>query len=636
MCGICGQINLDFQTPVDSKFINRMNDTLLHRGPDDEGTYVKEHVGLAMRRLSIIDVAKGKQPISNEDQTIWIVFNGEIYNFPELRKRLISNGHQFRTNSDTECIVHLYEDEGLEFLNHLRGMFAIAIWDDRKKRLILARDHLGIKPLCYGEHRGQFFFASEMKAILSNNSFPRELDYDSLASYFTLSYIPAPLSIFKGIKKLLPGHYIQIDKNGVKIEKYWDLTFKPDRGKSENEFIEEFMSILEEAVKIRLISEVPLGAFLSGGIDSSAIVALMSKVSSSSVKTFCIGFGGDTGGFLDERKYARQVAERFGADHREYEVLPEPEGLVEKIIHAFDEPFADDSTIPSYFVCKAAKENVTVALSGLGGDEVFAGYERYLGFELSQFYEKMPLFFRENFIKKLVEMIPERSDGHYSVNHMKRFVRASSLPNDLRYFSYISMLNDNLQDKLFVEPEKIKDSFDLCRKNILSHFNSSNACDSNNPLDLLNRVLYCDIKTYLPEDILTLTDRISMHHALEVRVPFVDYKFMEFAATIPPEMKLKWFQKKYILKKAVRHMLPSDVIDHRKQGFASPMTKWLQTDLKPYVLDTLSEEELKKHGLFDTSLVNSILNEHFSRNEIHDKLIWSLVIFQKWFDNYIG
>jgi len=635
MCGICGQINLDFQTPVDSKFINRMNNTLLHRGPDDEGTYVKDFVGLAMRRLSIIDVAKGKQPISNEDKTIWIVFNGEIYNFPELRKQLIANGHQFRTNSDTECIVHLYEDEGLEFLNHLRGMFAIAIWDDCKKRLILARDHLGIKPLFYGEHRGQFFFASEMKAILSNSTFPRELDYDSLASYFTLTYIPAPLSIFKGIKKLLPGHYIQIDKNGVKIEKYWDLTFKPDRGKSENEFIEEFMSILEEAVKIRLISEVPLGAFLSGGIDSSAIVALMSKVSSSAVKTFCIGFGGDTGGFLDERKYARQVAERFGADHREYEVLPEPEGLVEQIIRAFDEPFADDSTIPSYFVCKAAKENVTVALSGLGGDEVFAGYERYLGFGLSRIYEKLPLFFRENFMRKLVEMIPERSDGHYTVNHMKRFVRASSMPNDLRYFSYISMLNDNLRDDLFVEPEKIKGAFDLCRKNILSHFNSSNACDSNNPLDLLNRVLYCDIKTYLPEDILTLTDRISMHHALEVRVPFVDYKFMEFAATIPPEMKLKWFQKKYILKKAVRDILPGDVINHRKQGFASPMTKWLQADLKPYVIQTLSKSNLKKHDLFIFSMVNSILDEHFSRKELHDKLIWSLVIFQKWFNMYM-
>ncbi|MDY6896188.1 MAG: asparagine synthase C-terminal domain-containing protein, partial [Thermotogota bacterium] len=323
-------------------------------------------------------------------------------------------------------------------------------------------------------------------------------------------------------------------------------------------------------------------------------------------------------------------------EHREYEVLPKPEGLIETIVNAFDEPFADDSTIPSYFVCKTAKENVTVALSGLGGDEVFAGYERYLGFGLNRIYEKLPLFFRENSIRKLVEMIPERSDGHYTVNHMKRFVRASSLPNDLRYFSYISMLNDNFRDKLFAEPEKIKDSFDLCRKNILSHFNSSNACDSNNPLDLLNRVLYCDIKTYLPEDILTLTDRISMHHSLEVRVPFVDYKFMEFATTIPPEMKLKWFQKKYILKKAIKNILPRGVINHRKQGFASPMAKWLQSDLKPYILDTLSPEALKKHDLFNMSLVNSILNEHFNRNELHDKLIWSLVVFQNWFNVFLN
>lgn len=639
MCGICGQISLDFNAPVDVNLLTSMNNTLIHRGPDDKGIFVKDYVGLAMRRLSIIDVVQGKQPISNEDKTVWIVFNGEIYNYIELKKMLLAKGHEFSTNSDTECIVHLYEEMGIDFVNHLRGMFAFAIWDDRKKRLILARDHLGIKPLFYGENRGQLSFGSEMKSILADNSFPRELDYDSLASYFTLTYIPAPLSIFKGIKKLLPGHLLIVNKNGFKIKKYWDLVFKPDRKKPENVFIEEFMAILEKAVQIRLMSEVPLGAFLSGGIDSSTVVALMSKVSSSAVKTFCIGFGGDIGGYLDERKYARLISDRFGTFHREYEVFPNPEGLIETIIEAFDEPFADDSTVPSYFVCKTAKENVTVALSGLGGDEVFAGYERYLGFGLSRIYEKLPLYIKESLIRRFIETLPERADGHYTVNHMKRFVRSASLPEDLRYFSYISTLNGNLKKTLFAEPEKLEDSLKACRDFILSYFNSSNvinaSCDDT-PLDILNRALYCDIKTYLPEDILTLTDRISMNHALEVRVPFVDYKFVEFTATIPPEMKLNWYRKKYLLKKAVANLLPKEVIKHRKQGFASPMSKWLQVDLKPYVLETLSKQNLNKHGLFNHSTVDTILSSHFNRKEIYDKLIWSLVIFQKWFDRYMN
>lgn len=639
MCGICGQINLDFNASVDVNNLISMNKTLVHRGPDDDGFFVKDNVGLAMRRLSIIDIAQGKQPISNEDKTVWIVFNGEIYNYLELRKMLLSKGHKFSTNTDTECIVHLYEERGDDFVNHLRGMFAIAIWDDKKKRLILARDRLGIKPLFYGENNGKLFFASEMKAILINNAFPRELDFDSLACYFTLGYIPAPLSIFKKIKKLLPGHLMIIDNNGVKLEKYWDLVFQPDRKKPEKDFIKEFIAIFEEAVKIRLMSEVPLGAFLSGGIDSSAVVSFMSKVSSVPVNTFCIGFGGDIGGYLDERKYAKLISEKYGTFHREYEVLPKPEGLVEKIISAFDEPFADDSTIPSYFVCKTAKENVTVALSGLGGDELFAGYERYLGFGLSQMFEKLPFFVKEHLIRKFIETLPERSDGHYTVNHMKRFARSASLPKDLRYFSYISMLNEKQRTNLFTDQEKAKSSLKFCRDLILSYFNSSNAVNNSrdiNSLDILNRVFYCDIKTYLPDDILTLTDRISMNHALEVRVPFIDHKLVEFSATIPPEMKLNWFRKKYLLKKAMKDILPRDVLKHRKQGFASPMARWLQVDLKPYVLKTLSKKNLEKHGFFNFDTVDSILSDHFNRREIHDKLIWSMIIFQQWFNRYMS
>lgn len=628
MCGIFGIVS----SRVDKKQVETSTNTLSHRGPDDSGYFIGEGIGLGHRRLSIIDLEGGHQPIFNEDGAKCVIFNGEIYNFMELRDQLIRKGHTFATRSDTETILHAYEEWGESCAEHFRGMFAFAIWDSKEKSLFLARDRLGIKPLFYGEQDGSFYFASEMKAILAVPDFPREMDEVALTSYFTLSYIPAPLTIFKNIKKLLPGHTL-IWKNGeLTVKKYWDLKFVPDRSKSEEYFIQGFMELLKEAVKIRLISEVPLGAFLSGGVDSSTVVALMSLVSNSPVRTFSIGFGGDIGGYLDERKYARLVADRYGTDHREYEVLPQPEGLIEKIVRAFDEPFADDSAIPSYFVCKIAKENVTVALSGLGGDEVFAGYERYLGFELGRVYKKLPFFLREGVIWRLVEDLPERKDGHYTVNHMKRFVRSASLRPDLAYLGYVSKMNSSIRGSFFSEPDRFEKHFESCQDLVLSYFNLP---DVSNGSDSLNRAFYYDIKTYLSEDILAVTDRMSMYHALEVRVPFLDHKFMEFCATIPAEMKMKWFRKKYLLKKAVRNLLPEAVIDHRKQGFVGPMAKWLKCDLKPFVLETLSEKNLKKHDLFNQRTIRAILEEHFSEKEIHDTLIWSLVVFQTWFHLYI-
>jgi asparagine synthase (glutamine-hydrolysing) len=628
MCGIFGIVS----SRVDKKQVETSTNTLSHRGPDDSGYYIGEGIGLGHRRLSIIDLEGGHQPIFNEDRSKCIIFNGEIYNFMELREQLISRGHRFSTRGDTETILHSYEEWGESCVEHFRGMFAFAIWDSKEKILFLARDRLGIKPLFYGEHKGNFYFASEMKAILAVPNFPREIDEIALTNYFTLSYIPAPLTIFKNIKKLLPGHTLIWKNGGLTVKKYWDLKFVPDLSKGEEYFIQGFMELLREAVKIRLISEVPLGAFLSGGVDSSTVVALMSLVSNSPVRTFSIGFGGDIGGYLDERKYARMVSERYATDHREYEVLPHAEGLIEKIVRAFDEPFADDSAIPSFSVCKIARENVTVALSGLGGDEVFAGYERYLGFKLSQEYKKLPSFFREKLFRKFVENLHERRDGHYTVNHMKRFVRSASLRPDLSYLGYLSRMNSNIQGSFFSDQNKFNKYFDSCTDLVLSYFNSSNVSDGS---DSLNRAFYCDIKTYLPEDILAVTDRMSMYHALEVRVPFLDHKFMEFCATIPAEMKMKWFRKKYLLKKAVRNLLPEAVIDHRKQGFVGPMAKWLKCDLKPFVLETLSEKNLKKHDLFNSRTIRTILEEHFSEKEIHDTLIWSLVVFQTWFHLYI-
>ncbi len=628
MCGIFGIIS---PGPIKER-LEASTSTLAHRGPDDSGYFIGEGVGLGHRRLSIIDLEGGHQPMYNEDGSLCIVFNGEIYNFPELHDQLVSKGHQFGTRSDTEAIVHAYEEWGEACVEHLRGMFAFAIWEKTARKLFVARDRFGIKPLFFAEHGKNFYFASEMKAILADTNILRDIDEEALASYFSLSYIPAPLTIFKSIRKLLPGHTLTWQHGRIDIRKYWDIAYIPDRGKSEDYFVNRFLELFEESVKIHLMSDVPLGAFLSGGIDSSAVVAAMSMASDRPVNTFCMGFGGDIGGYLDERQYARMVAERYGTNHHEYEVLPEPGGLLEKIVRGFDEPFADDSTIPSYFVCKIARENVTVAESGLGGDEAFAGYERYLGFRLREVYGRLPYFVRERMIRHFVDNLSERSDGHYTINHMKRFVRSASLDDGLAYFGYLTILNPRVQTSFFSDSSRFGKYMEAPKTLILDYFNS---VPTEQGRDALNRVFYCDTKTYLPEDILAVTDRMSMHHALEVRVPFLDHPLMEFCATIPPEMKMKWFKKKYLLKKAVKKILPREVIDHRKQGFVGPMAQWLKNDLRSYVAETLSEVNLRKHGILNHVTIKNILDEHFSGKEIHDKLIWSLLVFQKWYDVYI-
>jgi asparagine synthase (glutamine-hydrolysing) len=630
MCGIFGIVST--HGTLREELLEKATLSIAHRGPDDYGYYKDRHALLGFRRLSIIDLEGGSQPIYNEDRSKCVIFNGEIYNYLDLRDELLKRGHRFLTRSDTETILHAYEEWREDCVSRFRGMFAFAIWDSVEKELFVARDRLGIKPVFFAEHAGKLYFASEMKAILADDTFPRELDEDALASYFSLSYIPAPMTIYRHIRKLLPGHTLSFRGDKITVRKYWDLYFAPDRSRNEKYFIDGFMDLLQEAVKIRLMSEVPLGAFLSGGVDSSTVVALMSMVSESPVRTFCIGFGGNVGGYLDERGFARQVSERYRTDHKEYEVIPNPAGLLDRVVRAFDEPFADDSAIPSFFVCKIARENVTVALSGLGGDEVFAGYQRYLGFRLSGLYKAFPSSIREHVFRRVVDRLPERADGHYTVNHMKRFVRSAGLNPDLRYFGYMHKMNPRAESALFSEPGRFRDGFRSCRDLVLSHFNSSNVSDDP---DSLNRALYCDIKTYLPEDILAVTDRMSMHHSLEVRVPFLDHKFMEFCATIPAEMKMKWFRKKSLLKKAVADLLPREVLSHRKQGFVGPMAQWLKKDLKAFTLDVLSEKRIIKHGLLDHRTIRKVLEEHFSGREIHDTLIWSLLVFQKWFDLYM-
>lgn len=636
MCGINGIYNFKNKNKeVSQETILKMCSAIQHRGPDDQGIFLNANIGLGMRRLSIIDVAGGHQPIANEDKTIWIVLNGEIYNYLELREHLQKKGHQFSTKSDVEAVIHAYEEYGEACVEKLRGMFAFAVWDSNKEKLLIARDRVGIKPLFYTQINGSIIFASEIKAILQYPDIKREIDWRAFDAFFTLSYIPAPLTIFKDIYKLLPGHIIVCEKGHIRVEKYWDIYYQPDYKKSEDYFIDGFMGLLEESVKIHLMSEVPLGAFLSGGIDSSTVVSLMAKNNNSQVNTFSIGFGGNVGGYCDERQYARLVAQRYHTNQKEFEVKPDFIKLMDELVGAFDEPFADDGMIPSYYVCKLAKEYVTVALSGLGGDELFGGYERYLGFSLSNRYERLPRFFRDRVIAPIISQLPEsktrRGVLQYAptINHLKRFIRASNLPSDHRYFSYVSILDEKRRKDLYSSDVQDEIDFSWVNNHLTSYYNSENA---RNPLD---RVFYQDTKTYLPEDILAVTDRMSMHHSLEVRVPFLDHKLMEFCATIPAEMKIRHLKKKFLLKKGVAHLLPSEIINHKKQGFVGPMSTWLQNDLKEYALEILSESSLRRHELFNSKTVSNILEEHFAGKETHDTLIWALMVFETWHRMYM-
>lgn len=630
MCGIVG-IYAPASFDQREKLIRKMADALSHRGPDDAGYFSDRTIALGHRRLSIIDLETGHQPIFNEDKSKCIIFNGEIFNYMEIRHALMERGHVFSTNSDTETILHAYEEWEEACVNRLRGMFAFAIWDAKNETLFLSRDRFGIKPLFYSHYDGIFTFASEIKALLCDPMFKRSIDREALASYFLFSYIPAPLSIYQHINKLPPGHSLIVKNGQITIRKYWDLEFKPDRRKKESDFIAEYKELLKESVKIRLMSDVPLGAFLSGGIDSGAVVALMSAESRTPVNTFTIGFGGNVGMFDDERKYATLIAERYHTNHREFEVAPNVEGLLGHIVRAFDEPFADDSTIPTYYVSKLAREHVTVALSGLGGDEAFCGYERYLGFHISSLYQKIPKIIRENVIRNAIEAIPESHLFGLNTNHIKRFVRSTQASPAERYLGYVSKIGEKHQKTFFSDGHSdYAEAFASSKRKFLSHFVAENAVDP------LNKVFYCDVKTYLPDDILACTDRLSMHHSLEVRVPFLDHKLMEFCATIPPAMKIQRFRKKYLLKKGLSSMLPRQVITHKKQGFVGPMAQWLHTELRAFTLDKLSDRSMRAHGLLNPKTVQTILHEHYSGMESHDTLIWSLLVFQSWFDEYMN
>lgn len=622
MCAIAGVYHLDRQRSVPGGVITAMCGAMWRRGPDDAGQMVSGNIGIGMRRLSIIGVSDGHQPMSNEDQTLWLVCNGEIYNHLELRTELKRRGHAFRTSSDVECILHLYEEYGPKCVEHLHGMFAFALWDKKANSLFIVRDRLGIKPLFYWLDGHSLVFASELKGILKCPGVTKELDYSALDAFMTYGYIPAPRTIFRHIYKLEPGHSIVCRDKAISIEQYWDLEFHPDNTKPERAFCEEFEALFDETVQMHLMSEVPLGAFLSGGIDSSLTVAFMRKHLHERPRTFTIGFGGVTGSYSDERARAKNVAERYGCDHTSFEVQPRLNDILDSIVEAFDEPFADDSVIPSFYICKLASERLKVALTGLGGDELFGGYNRYLGLKIGAAYDRVPAWCHR-LLSGLVTRLPEYRNGD-GLSLAKRFIRTHGARPDERYRQFLSSGAPEERRALYSDGIWGCIDREYVEGTATRFFNKSNA------EDVLDKAFYQDIKMYLPDDILALSDRLGMWHSLELRVPFVDHKVVEFCATIPSGLKIKLLTNKYLLKKVAAPYISQDILATSKQGFASPMASWMRNDLRSYVWDMLSEDRLRMHGLFRWQGIERMIREHMSRRQDHSKLIFSLLMFQRW------
>ena len=629
MCGICGVLKKD-NKPASEEIISKMCNVMIHRGPDDEGHYMSGSVGLGMRRLKIIDLETGNQPIHNEDKTIWVILNGEIYNYRDIRKMLEENGHIFYTKSDTEVIVHLYEDYGEKALDYLNGMYGIALWDVKKEKLLIARDRLGIKQLYYYEDGNIFVFGSEIKTVLAHQGISKDIDYKALSDFFSLKYIPAPHTIFSKIKKLHQASSLTIDLKTKKseIKKYWSLKYiKPYiTGK---EAIDTTNDELKRAVEYQMISDVPLGAYLSGGIDSSLLVAIMSKLTEHPVETFSIIW--DTGcQMFDEREYARFVAREYKTNHHEFLVKPDIEEVIQNIIGGFDEPFADDSAIPNYYIARETRKYVTVALSGLGGDEMCAGYERYLGVKLLRYYHALPELMRKSIISKLMQKIPDSKTGWPWIDRMKRFVKIADMPFSQTYFSISSKLDSSGKNLLFSE--------DVCRKIGINYSTAhyfedyTTECNSDNDL---NRMLYIDMNSYMVDQLLVLSDRMSMAHSLELRVPYLDHLLVEHFARIDPSMKLHGIEKKYLLKKVAERYFPKKFIYRKKMGFSSPIVLWLRGDLKNFMLHILNRNSIIKTTILNPDTVERYTREHIEMKHNHELVLWPMIMFMLWYNLYI-
>jgi asparagine synthase (glutamine-hydrolysing) len=621
MCGITGIYYPRRAQTVSTELLQRMTNALVHRGPDDGSFFVDGPVGLGHRRLSIIDLESGKQPLFNETNSMGIVFNGEIYNFVPLREELLKRGHQFRTKSDTEVILHAYEEYGEDCARHLRGMFAFAIWDGEKQRLFLARDRVGIKPLYYFWDEQQFLFASELKSILQEPTVSRTLDPLALDDYLTYLYIPAPKTIFRGIHKLRPGYTLTVDADGLRERQYWDLIFCPTNGRSEEEYSAGLLHKLRDAVESHLVSEVPIGAFLSGGVDSSAVVGLMADLLPQAVKTASIGFQEAD---FDELPYARVVAQRFATHAHEKVVKADAAAILDDLMWHFDEPFADSSMVPTYYVSQVARELVTVCLSGDGGDENFAGYRRHRFDVLeNRIRALVPQRLREPVFGTLGRLYP-KADWLPRVFRAKTLLTNVALSPERAYFNTMSWFSPEMKQQMYgAELQRATRGYDAFSV-MQTYF------DRCADWDPLSRIQYVDIKTYLVDDILTKVDRASMAHSLEVRVPLLDHEVMEYAASIPASYKLRGGEGKYIFKKVLAQVLPAEVLQRPKMGFSIPLAQWFRRELKP----NFEREVLTKRSVvsefFDLRPIQQWWGQHQRGTRDYAPMLWALLVLEHW------
>ncbi len=619
MCGIAGYINTDKDQPVQSQVVEQMCAVIHHRGPDEWGLWCNGSVGIGMKRLQIIDLSGGHQPMANTDGSVQIVFNGEIYNHLDLRADLEQRGYRFRTSSDTEAILHLYEEYGEDCVQQLRGMFAFAIWDTRHNCLFMARDRLGKKPLHYLHDQNKLVFGSEIKSLLQHPDITAEVNQPAIVPYLGCGYVPDPETMFKGIYKLPPAHALTWQQGKITVKRYWDISYQPDYRKSEQQWLEETEAQLDEAVRIRLMSDVPLGAFLSGGIDSSLVVALMARQMASPVKTFSIGF--------DEKKYnelpyARLVAQKYGTDHHEEIVRPDAEEVIPYLIRMFDEPFADSSAIPTYYVSRLARRHVTVVLSGDGGDETFGGYDRYLDSQLSNKTDLLPHLLRQGLFGLPVWLLPESFPG---INRL-RYLAANQ---DERYLMEmtkgLSAAHANVFSPELIQAAGGSDPAEPLRQ-ILRRVSA---------LDPITRRQYLDCLTYLPGDIMTKVDRATMFVSLEARAPILDHKFVEFSATVPVEYKVRGRTGKYLLKQLAEKLLPKELIYRPKMGFAMPVAQWINAEWQEMSQDLVLGTLARKRGNFNPAYLDRIMTEHRQGRRDHSYLIWTLMVLEMWYRSHI-
>lgn len=630
MCGITGWANLDTNQPPmfgDEMTLQSMCDAMWHRGPDSEGLWLGTGVALGMRRLSIIDLSTGDQPVWNEDRTIVVVMNGEIYNFRELRKELQKQGHSFHGGSDTEVLPHLYEEYGEAMVDKLNGMFCFALWDLRNEKLVIARDRFGEKPLYYGVFNDKLLFASEPKVLLRHPFVKANLNLESLRQYLSFDYVPAPHSIYQGISKLPAAHILTLHDGVLKTRRYWQLSFHKNGNKpSLKEATAQLSELLADSVRMRLVSDVPLGVLLSGGVDSSTVAAYATQFSTEKVKTFSIGFDEDS---FDESHFAREVAEHLGTEHYEDKLSVDTAAdLISEIGGWLDEPMSDSSLIPTLLLSRFVRKHVTVGLGGDGGDEIFAGYPMYYAHKMARVYDSIPNFVRAGMIEPVVNSLPVSTKNLSFDYKAKRFVAASKYDLVTRHHSWFGSFSLDGQNGLLTDSVKDLTRYDIYQdaKELLK------ICDAEEQIEQMQ---FLDMNFYLAEDILTKVDRASMAVSLEVRAPFLDHRVAEFAASIPLEYKLKGSNGKYILKKAIEKLLPKTVTKRPKKGFGIPIAQWLKGKLKPLVHDLLSRDRLIKQDLFDHEFVEKLIHEHEQGIASHHKQLWTLLVFQLWHDNFL-